>query len=50
MVTGVVPQFREFIHRRKRVPPPDGYIAKPFEVAELLATIERVLGAAAPVS
>ena len=48
MITGVLPQFREFIHRRKRVPPPDGYIAKPFEVAELLATVERVLGAAAP--
>jgi len=50
MVTGILPQFREFIHRRKRVPPPAGYISKPFEVAELLATIERVLGVAAPVS
>ena len=48
MITGVLPQFREFIHRRKRVPHPDGYISKPFEIAELLSTIERVRGAAVP--
>jgi CheY-like chemotaxis protein len=45
MITGVMHQFKEFIHHRKRVPPPDGYIAKPFDVAELLATVERLLGA-----
>jgi CheY-like chemotaxis protein len=49
MITGVLPQFKEFIHHRKRVPPPDGYIAKPFEVGELLSTVERVLGAPASV-
>jgi len=48
MITGVMPQFEQFIHHRKRVPPPDGYIAKPFELEQLLATVERVL--AAPVS
>lgn len=43
MITGVLPQFREFIHHRKRVPPPDGYIAKPFEAQEVLDALERVL-------
>jgi two-component system, OmpR family, phosphate regulon response regulator PhoB len=44
MITGVMQQFKEFIHHRKKVPPPDGYIAKPFEIPELLATLERLLG------
>lgn len=48
MVTGVPKQFKEFIHHRKRVPPPDGYIAKPFDVKELLGTLERLLGATVP--
>lgn len=48
MVTGVMKQFKDFIHRRKAVPPPDGYISKPFEVGELLETLDRLLGAAVP--
>jgi len=48
MVTGVMTQFKDFIHHRKHVPPPDGYIAKPFEVEELLATLARLLDAAPP--
>ena len=47
MITGVIHQFRDFIHHRKHVPPPDGYIAKPFEVTELLETLERLLAAPA---
>ncbi|MEW6337050.1 MAG: response regulator [Acidobacteriota bacterium] len=43
MVTGVLPQFRDFIHHRKHVPPPDGYLAKPFSPAELIATLERLM-------
>jgi CheY-like chemotaxis protein len=43
MITGVIQQFRDFIHHRKRVPPPDGYIAKPFAVEELLETLQRLL-------
>jgi len=43
MVTGVQKEFKEFIHRRKRVPPPDGYISKPFDVDDLLATLRRLL-------
>jgi CheY-like chemotaxis protein len=45
MITGVLPQFKDFIHHRKAVPPPDGYISKPFEVEELLTTVARILGA-----
>lgn len=45
MVTGVLPQFKEFIHHRKHVPPPDGYVQKPFELGELLEVIARVLDA-----
>jgi DNA-binding response OmpR family regulator len=47
MITGVMQEFRDFIHHRRKVPPPDGYIAKPFEIPELLATLDRVLGAPA---
>ncbi len=43
MITGVMQQFKDFIHHRKHVPPPDGYISKPFEPAELLATVARLL-------
>ena len=45
IVTGVLPQFKEFIHHRKHVPPPDGYIQKPFEVQELLRVVGEVLAA-----
>ncbi len=43
MITGVIQQFKDFIHHRKHVPPPDGYIAKPFEPAELLATVTKLV-------
>lgn len=43
MVTGVMPQFKEFIHHRKKVPPPDGYIQKPFDPADVIATVGRLL-------
>jgi CheY-like chemotaxis protein len=35
-ITGVMPQFKDFIHRRKHLKQPDGYISKPFDVKELL--------------
>jgi DNA-binding response OmpR family regulator len=41
MVTGVPSEFREFIHHRRVVPPPEGYVAKPFTADELLAAVGR---------
>ena len=29
---------------RRQVPPPDGYVAKPFAKEELLATVAKLLG------
>jgi CheY-like chemotaxis protein len=44
MVTGVMQEFKKFISTRRQVPPPDGYISKPIDRQELLATIARLLG------
>lgn len=43
MITGVMQQFKEFIHHRKHVPPPDGYISKPFEPTEVIGTVAKLL-------
>ena len=43
MVTGVMKEFERFISSRKQVPPPDGYISKPVDKDELLATIAKLL-------
>lgn len=43
MVTGVTIDFKKFIHSRRQVPPPDGYITKPVDKQELLDTIARLL-------
>jgi CheY-like chemotaxis protein len=43
MVTGIHMDFKKLINSRKDLPPPDGYIAKPFQVAELQDTISRLL-------
>ena len=44
MVTGVQRQFESFIRSRRQVPPPDGYLSKPFEVDDLLATVRGLIG------
>ncbi len=44
MVTGVPRQFEEFISRRRQVPPPEGYVAKPFDPEQLLAKVQEILG------
>lgn len=44
MVTGVAIDFKKFIHSRKQVPAPDGYIPKPVDKQVLLDTIREVLG------
>jgi CheY-like chemotaxis protein len=43
MVTGTLPEFKEFISRRRQVPPPEGYLEKPVGVLDLLKEVERLL-------
>lgn len=43
MVTGVMKEFKKFIHTRRQVPPPDGYISKPIDQQELLETVAKLL-------
>jgi CheY-like chemotaxis protein len=42
MITGVSGEFEKFISSRKQVPPPEGYIQKPIEKAELLEMVQRL--------
>ena len=43
MITGISEDFRTFISSRKHVPPPDGYLAKPIDEAELLGMVRTLL-------
>jgi CheY-like chemotaxis protein len=43
MVTGTLPEFKDFISTRRQVPPPDGYLEKPVGVGDLLQEVERLL-------
>jgi len=43
MVTGIQPSFERFIHTRRQVPPPEGYVAKPFTAEDLIAAVSRAL-------
>ncbi|HUT54769.1 MAG TPA: response regulator [bacterium] len=45
IVTGLQQDFRNFIEHRKTTPPPEGYVAKPFDPQTLSAAIEKALGA-----
>jgi CheY-like chemotaxis protein len=44
VVTGVMEEYRTFIHHRKHIKPPQGYIQKPIEREEMIATLRKVLG------
>ncbi len=44
MVTGTLPEFKDFISRRRQVPPPEGYLEKPVGLNDLLSEVERLLG------
>ena len=35
--------FERFLKTRKKVPPPDGFVSKPFDKEELLAVIAKLL-------
>jgi CheY-like chemotaxis protein len=43
IVTGVTEEFKRFIHTRRQVPPPAGYITKPIDKQLLLDTISQAL-------
>ncbi len=44
VVTGLSKDFKGFIHKRRHLDPPDGYIAKPIDEAEVLSVLSRLLG------
>ena len=44
IITGVSDDFKTFISTRRQVPPPEGYIAKPVEVDEFLAMVNKLVG------
>ena len=44
MVTGVQKEFKDFIHTRRTVSAPEGYVAKPFSAEELLAAVQQAVG------
>jgi len=45
MVTGVTLDFKRFIHTRRQVQPPDGYLPKPVDRQKLLEIISALLSA-----
>ena len=42
IVTGVSGDFQKFISTRHQVPPPEGYLSKPINPAEILALIKKL--------
>ena len=45
IVTGMMREFQRFISTRRQVPPPEGYLSKPIQQADLLAEVDRHLAA-----
>jgi len=43
MVTGIQQDFERYISSQKKLPPPDGFLSKPFLVDELLRVIASLL-------
>jgi CheY-like chemotaxis protein len=44
ITTGISEEFEKFISSRRKVPPPDAYLAKPVESDQLVSTVNRLLG------
>ena len=42
IVTGVTDEFKRFISTRRRVPPPEGYLSKPFDENEVLGLVQKL--------
>ena len=47
IVTGISEEFRRFISTRRQVPPPEGYLSKPFDAGELLGLVRKLTGGGA---
>ena len=43
IITGISEDFKKFISTRRQVPPPEGYLAKPIDEEEFLATVAKLL-------
>jgi CheY-like chemotaxis protein len=43
ITTGISEEFEKFISSRRKVPPPDAYLAKPVESEELVTTVKKLL-------
>ena len=43
MITGISPEFKKFIEKRKQVPPPDAYFEKPIDKDKLLQTVQELI-------
>lgn len=44
MITGVSPEFKSFIERRKQVNPPAGYFEKPVDKDALIKKVKELIG------
>ena len=44
MVTGVMAEYKDFIHKRKHIKPPQGYVQKPIDRDKMVAVLREVLG------
>lgn len=44
IITGISDDFEKFISSRSQVPPPNGYISKPVEEAQLLDLVQDLIG------
>jgi CheY-like chemotaxis protein len=44
IITGISEDFEKFISSRNQVPPPNGYISKPVEEAQLLDLVNDLIG------
>jgi CheY-like chemotaxis protein len=45
IITGIDKAFEGFIHKRRKVPDPEGFLAKPIDLETLETTVRQLLGA-----
>jgi CheY-like chemotaxis protein len=43
IITGISEDFKKFISSRRHVPPPEGYISKPVDPVEFIATVRNLV-------